>query len=79
MKGRVAKLFCEIIGVGQTSGELSPNLFAAFIIIGGGHASGAGFRFFSIKNIMQKAGVDFEHHRGYNLGTIPLAPAPWPC
>ena len=30
---------CEIIGVGQTSGELSPNLdpeIAAFIIIGGG-------------------------------------------
>ena len=39
LQGRVAKLFCEIIGVGQTSGELSPNLdpeIAAFIIIGGG-------------------------------------------
>ena len=39
LQSRVANLFCEIIGVGQTSGELSPNLdpeIAAFIIIGGG-------------------------------------------
>ena len=39
LQSRVANLFCEIIGVGQTSGELSPNLdpeIAAYIIIGGG-------------------------------------------
>lgn len=39
LQKRVANLFCEIIRVGQTSGELSPNLdpeIAAYIIIGGG-------------------------------------------
>ena len=39
LQSRVANLFCEIIGVGQTSGELSPDLdpeIAAYIIIGGG-------------------------------------------
>ncbi|MEC7233899.1 MAG: TetR/AcrR family transcriptional regulator [Pseudomonadota bacterium] len=39
LQGRVANLFCEIIGGGQTSGELSPDLdpeIAAYIIIGGG-------------------------------------------
>ena len=39
LQRRVANLFCEIISVGQTSGELSPDLgpeIAAYIIIGGG-------------------------------------------
>ena len=39
LQSRVANLFCEIIGGGQTSGELSPDLdpeIAAYIIIGGG-------------------------------------------
>ena len=39
LQSRVANLFCEIIGVGQTCQELSPDLdpeIAAFIIIGGG-------------------------------------------
>ena len=39
LQSRVADLFCEIIGVGQTSRELSPDLdpeIAAYIIIGGG-------------------------------------------
>ena len=39
LQKRVANLFCEIIRVGQTSGELSPDLdpeIAAYIIIGGG-------------------------------------------
>ena len=39
LQKRVANLFCEIISVGQTGGELSPNLdpeIAAYIIIGGG-------------------------------------------
>jgi AcrR family transcriptional regulator len=39
LQSRVANLFCEIISVGQKSGELSPDLdpeIAAYIIIGGG-------------------------------------------
>ena len=39
LQSKVANLFCEIIGGGQTSGELSPDLdpeIAAYIIIGGG-------------------------------------------
>ena len=39
LQSRVANLFCEIIGAGQTSRELSPDLdpeIAAYIIIGGG-------------------------------------------
>ncbi len=39
LQSRVADLFCEIIGVGQTSRELSLDLdpeIAAYIIIGGG-------------------------------------------
>ncbi len=39
LQSRVANLFCEIISVGQTSGELSPDLdpeIAAYIIIAGG-------------------------------------------
>ena len=39
LQSKVANLFCEIIGNGQTSRELSPDLdpeIAAYIIIGGG-------------------------------------------
>jgi TetR/AcrR family hemagglutinin/protease transcriptional regulator len=39
LQSRVANLFCEIISVGQKSGELSPDLdpeIASYIIIGGG-------------------------------------------